>query len=207
VVAHLQLAHVGSRWHDRVDLVEDVVAEGDASAAQEILELLGCAWAQSPVPATLGAVSGGDEIRDQRVLLGRGKDLGVAWELWLNEVLPYPAQSALWLRILPRCGAGGTARLQRGAPLRSDRLTGVAKRDSGVVFVTGPIGHQFKTVQAEFADGTTKDAVLLKKPELPVAFYVLFVERRPTRVLGLHHLGGGEWIEGPVPANMPCGPK
>jgi hypothetical protein len=56
-----------------------------------------------------------------------------------------------------------------------------------------------------FDDGSRKEATLVEPADLPVNFYVLLVERRPVRLEALHHFGGGEWVDEPVPSNMPCG--
>ena len=143
-------------------------------------------------------------VNDAPRLLGQGEDLSLPWTLWLEQS---PAQSGTHMLMLrfDNSGGGGSTSLCRGAPLAGSRSSGVADWQRRLVYLIGEIGKQFTAVHAEFSDGTIKGALLLRQPDLPVNFYVVLLDRRPTRLVALLPFGGGEWVDNPVPENMPCG--
>jgi hypothetical protein len=142
---------------------------------------------------------------DEPLLLGEGEDFGLPWKLWLQHSPMQAGTPRLRLR-LPAGGGGGSTPLRGGARLAGSRSCGVAERQRRLVHLTGEIGKQFKAVHVMFADGTTKEAVLLRRPDLPVNFYVVLVDRRPTKLVALLPFGGGEWVVIPCPRTCPAEP-
>src|SRR3982074_1544686 len=102
---------------------------------------------------------------DDELLLGEGEDFGLPWNLWLQQSPMQPGTHILRLR-LPGGGGGGGTPLRPGAPLAGSRSCGIAERQRGLVYLTGEIGKQFKAVHVKFAEGSTKEAVMLRRPDL-----------------------------------------
>ena len=96
---------------------------------------------------------------------------------------------------------------RRRGSLHGDRSWGVVHGRAGTVLLLGTVASWYDRVFADFGDGTEKDGCLVKIPDLPAKLYVLFVDRRPARLVATTTFGegGGEWIDNPVSAGMPCG--
>ena len=140
------------------------------------------------------------------VTVGEGSDpeFGIAWTLVLSNS-HVPGQQMLRLNVEGGGGGGGTTIVRRGAPLNASRSYGITDRKRGIAHLTGAVGKQFGSVYAEFDDGSTKEATMVSAHDLPVQFYVLFVDRRPARLVGTDVLGhGGEWVNDPL-GRVPCG--
>ncbi len=141
-------------------------------------------------------------LDDERLLLlGQGEDHGVAWELWLHQSELRSGWHPLLFR-WPGGGSGDGTPLRAGAGLAGTRGVGELDPRRGLVYLKGEIGKQFNSVHVDFGDGTTKDAVLLRQPDLPVNFYVVLADKRPTKLVAVLLGGGSEWIDDPMSNNV-----
>jgi hypothetical protein len=144
------------------------------------------------------ALDRGNTDDERLLLLGRGEDYGLGWELWLHQAELRPGWYPLVFR-WPGGGSGTGTPLHPGTGLAG--LRGVDQMDPRpwIVGLHGEIGKQFDSVHVEFEDGSRQDAVLLKPPDLPVNFFVVLVSKRPKKLVARTALGQDDLLDDPVP--------
>lgn len=132
-----------------------------------------------------------------------GTDLGLEWLLTVS-VDDETQMVSHYLSVGPHGGGGGTSTL--GTTLLDGYHACLADPARNVVGFLSQVRPDF-AVFAEFDDQSTKDATLLMPPGIPVCFCFLLLDRRPRRVVAVRRIGrdGGQWLDDPIPADMPCG--
>ncbi len=80
------------------------------------------------------------------------------------------------------------------------RFYAFVDQDRQIASVVGTRPLDCDRVFAEFEDGSEKDAVLIEPRNAPLKFYMLLVNRRPSRLVATSSLdaGGGEWVNDPI---------
>ena len=132
-----------------------------------------------------------------------GTDLGLEWSLTVG-VDDETQMVSHYLSVGRHGGGGGTSPL--GTSLLDGYHACLADAERNVVGFLSQVRPDF-AVYAAFDDQSTKDATLLMPPGISICFCLLLLDRRPRRVVAVRRIGreGGQWLDDPIPPDMPCG--